>query len=98
LEKPKDEEGAGIILEKRDRVREFCLNAELHVTFRNILHTVKLRHGTDGFTTPPKEGGFFSPKNSETSSAGFEPANLGTKGQHATYRPPKPLTKSILYD
>ena len=26
-----------------------------------------------------------------TASAGFEPANLGTKGQHATSRPPKPL-------
>ena len=25
-------------------------------------------------------------------SAGFEPANLGTKGQHATSRPPKPLS------
>ena len=26
-----------------------------------------------------------------TASAGFEPANLDTKGQHATSRPPKPL-------
>ena len=26
-----------------------------------------------------------------TASAGFEPANLGTKGQHATSRPAKPL-------
>ena len=26
-----------------------------------------------------------------TASAGFEPANLGTKGQHATSRPPKTL-------
>ena len=26
-----------------------------------------------------------------TASARFEPANLGTKGQHATSRPPKPL-------
>ena len=26
-----------------------------------------------------------------TVSAGFEPANLDTKGQHATPRPPKPL-------
>ena len=26
-------------------------------------------------------------------SAGFEPANLDTKGQHATPRPPKPLIK-----
>jgi hypothetical protein len=27
-------------------------------------------------------------------SAGFEPANLGTKGQHATSRPLKPLTNN----
>ena len=33
---------------------------------------------------------FFTLKN-PTTSAGFEPANLGTKGQHATSRPPKPL-------
>ena len=33
---------------------------------------------------------FFALKN-PTASAGFEPANLGTKGQHATSRPLKPL-------
>ena len=33
---------------------------------------------------------FFALKN-PTASAGFEPAKLGTKGQHATSRPPKPL-------
>jgi len=33
--------------------------------------------------------GFFHPKNS-MALAGFEPANLGIKGQHATARPPKP--------
>jgi len=33
---------------------------------------------------------FFRPKN-QTASAGFQPANLGTKGQHATPRPPKPV-------
>jgi hypothetical protein len=27
--------------------------------------------------------------------AGFEPANLGTRGQHATPRPPKPLLSSV---
>jgi hypothetical protein len=37
---------------------------------------------------PPRRG-FFRPKN-PTASAGCEPANLGTKGQHATSRPPKP--------
>jgi len=33
-------------------VRKFCLNAEFHLTFRDLLHAVKLRHGTDGFTSP----------------------------------------------
>jgi hypothetical protein len=37
-------------------VREFCLNCDFHVTFRDLLHAVKLRHGSDGFTSPPKEG------------------------------------------
>jgi len=35
---------------------KFCLNADLHVTFGDLLHAVKLRHGTDGFNSPPKEG------------------------------------------
>ena len=59
--------------------------------FRDLLHAANLRHGTDGFTSPPKEGVlriFFRPKN-PTASVGFEPANLGTNGQHATPRPPK---------
>jgi hypothetical protein len=45
----------------------------------DLLHAAKLRHGTDGFTSPPKEGmlRIFSP--------GFEPANLGTRGQHANH-------------
>jgi len=36
-------------------VWEFCLNADFHVTFKDLLHAVKLRHGTDGFTSPLKE-------------------------------------------
>jgi len=40
----------------REMSGKFCLNADLHVTFRNLLHAVKLRHETDGFTSPPKEG------------------------------------------
>ena len=43
----------------------------------------------------PSEGrraeDFFVLKN-PTASAGFEPANSGTKGQYATSRPPKPLS------
>jgi hypothetical protein len=42
----------------------------------------------------PSEGrraeGFFAVKNPKA-SVGFEPANLGINGQHATSRPPKPL-------
>jgi hypothetical protein len=63
----------------------------------DLLHAVKLRHGTDGFTSPPKEGvlRIFRPKN-PTASAGCEPANLGTKDQHATSRPSKPLVYKIV--
>ena len=55
---------------------------DFHVAFRYLLHVVNLRHGTDGFTSPPKEGvlRIFCPEKSD----GF--------GQHATSRPPKPLT------
>jgi hypothetical protein len=41
---------------RREMSGKFCLNAEFYVTFRDLLHAVKLRHGTDGFTSPPKEG------------------------------------------
>ena len=46
----------------------------------------------------PSEGrraeDFFAVKN-PTASAGFEHANLGTKGQHATSRPLKPLKYEV---
>jgi hypothetical protein len=55
-----------------------------------------LRHGTGRPLTSPSEGrrveDFFALKNPKA-SAEFEPANLGTKGQHATSRPPKPLCR-----
>jgi hypothetical protein len=67
-------------------VRKFCLNANLHVTFKDVLHAVKLRHGTDGFTSPPKEGvlRIFCPKN-PTASARYEPASLDTKGHRSRW-------------
>ena len=45
------------------------------------------------FTSLPKEGvlRIFSPWKNPPASVGFEPANLGTKGQRATSRQPKPL-------
>ena len=71
-----------------------CLKMpDFHVTLRDLLHAVNLRHGTDGFTSPSegrRAGDFFALKN-PTASVGFETANLGTKGQHSTSRPPKSL-------
>ena len=29
---------------------------DFHGTFRDLSHAANLRHGTDGFTSPPKEG------------------------------------------
>jgi hypothetical protein len=81
----------------REMSGKFCLNADFHVTFRDLLHAVKLRHGADGFTPPfpaPRRKacwGFFCPKN-PTASAGCEPTNVGTK----ISRPPKPLTFLIV--
>src|SRR5215469_4783710 len=40
---------------------------DFHATFRVLLHAIKLRHGTDGFTSSPKEGvlRIFSPEKSD---------------------------------
>ena len=65
---------------------------------RVLLHATNLRHGTDNFTSLPKEGvprNFLSPFKNPTASAGFEPSNLGTIGQHATSAPPKPPTEGV---
>ena len=36
---------------------EFCPKMpDFHVTFRDLLHAVNLRHGTNGFISLPKEG------------------------------------------
>jgi hypothetical protein len=57
--------------------------SDFHVNRRVLLHVANLRHGTDGFTSPPKEGmlRIFSPEKSD----GFKPVILGTRGQHANH-------------
>ena len=47
--------------------REFCRKGRLLRHFWVLLHAVNLRHGTDGFTSPPKEGALriFSPEKSD---------------------------------
>jgi hypothetical protein len=70
---------------------------DFHVAFTDLLHAVNLRNASHSFTFLPKEGVmriFLALKN-PTTSAGFEPANLGFKGQHTTSRPPKTLTLTV---
>ena len=44
-------------LHGREMADEFCLKmCDFHVTFRDLSHAVNLLYGTDGFTSPPKEG------------------------------------------
>jgi hypothetical protein len=65
----------------------FVDNGHFHVIV-GIFYVLQIsRHRTDGFTSLPKEGMLKNP----TASAGFETANLGTRGQHDTPRPSKPL-------
>jgi hypothetical protein len=47
---------------------------------------------------PPlqRRAGDFSALKNPTASAGFEPVKLGTRGQHASSRPPKPLRLSVI--
>ena len=47
--------------------REFCRKWRLPRHFWVLLHAVNLRHGTDGFTSPPNEGvlRIFSPEKSD---------------------------------
>ena len=67
---------------------EFCLKIpDFHVTFRDLLHAVNLPHGRCAED-------FFALKY-PMASAVFGPVNLGTKGQHATSRLPKPLIHQI---
>jgi hypothetical protein len=77
----------GIIGEKWPNKFSLTITTSTEIVRDFFLHAEKLRHGADGFTSPPKEGMlriFFRPEN-PTASAGFKPANLGTRGQHANH-------------
>jgi hypothetical protein len=73
--------------------RNFAESGDFHVTFG--LFYMPLSTTWDRRLYFPSEGrraeDFFRPKN-PTASAGFEPANSGTKGQHTPSRPPQPLS------
>jgi hypothetical protein len=65
-------------------VREFCLSVSLSYLKGSLTCYKILRHGTDSFTSSPKEVVlwiFIALKN-PSFSAGFEPANPGFNNNH----------------
>ena len=65
------------------------------IHFGVLLHAANMRHGTNGFTSLPKEGvlRIFSPRKIQRLRPGL---NLGTKGQHATSRPRSRLSSIVV--
>ena len=58
----------------------------------DLLHAANLRHGTDGFTSPPKEGvlRILSPLKIRRLRPGLNPRTWVLKANTLTSRPPKP--------
>jgi hypothetical protein len=70
-----------------EKWRQFGLRNIFIYARKVLLHAVNLRHGTDGFTSPPKEVVpriFITLKNPST-LVGIEPANLGSSVEHANH-------------
>jgi hypothetical protein len=58
-------------------------DSDFHVNRWVFLHATNLRHWTDSFTSPPKEGmlWIFSPEKSD----GFDRVRTRSRGQHANH-------------
>jgi hypothetical protein len=78
----------------RRRTGKFCLNADFHGTFRDLLHAANLRHRTHGFTSLPKEGFLrnFPPLKIRALRPSFNPRTWVPEASPLTPRPPKPLS------
>jgi hypothetical protein len=79
------------LVAKQEELMMEMMNFALRSIFRTsngslTCHKI-LRHGANGFTSPPKEGMlwiFIALKN-PSPSAGFEPVNHGSNGKHASH-------------
>ena len=81
--------------QQRTTVGRTPLN-EWSVRRRDLYLTTHTTITTDKHPCPPTCWGFLFTLKNPTASAGLEPANFGTKGQHGTSKPPKPL-EHLLY-
>jgi hypothetical protein len=82
----------------RGRTGKFCLNADFHGTFRDLLHAANLRHGIHGFTSLPKEGvlRIFPPLKIGGLRPGLNPRTWVPEASTLTPRQPKPLLYFVL--
>jgi hypothetical protein len=74
-------------------------DSDSHVNHRGLLHATNLRHGTNGFTSPPKEGMrriFFTRKIRQL-RPGSNTRSWVPEASMITTRPSKPLTQNITY-
>jgi len=74
-ERPLAAEGG--TLREREMFRQISPRIRLPRNSRDLLHVANLRHGTDGFTSPPKEGvlKIFSPLKIRQLRPGLNPRN-----------------------
>jgi hypothetical protein len=63
----------------------FACDSDFHINHRVLLHAAYLRPGTDGFTSPPKEGMLWILR------PGSNPRSRVPEASTLTTRPPKPL-------
>ena len=77
---------------------------DFHGTFRDLLHAANLRHGTDGFTSPPKEGvlSIFSPLKIRRLRPGLNPRTWVLKAStlpldHRSRQPINTMKLTTLY-
>jgi hypothetical protein len=78
------------------RTGKFCLNADFHGTFRDLLRAANLQHGTHGFTSLLKEGALriFPPLKIRRLRPGLNPRTWVPEASTLNPRPPKLLADS----
>ena len=85
------------VRKKERNCREFCRKWRLPRHFWVLLHAVNLRHCTDGFTSPPKEGAprIFCARKIRQLRPGLNPQTWVLKDSTLPIRPPKHILIQI---
>jgi hypothetical protein len=75
-------------------------NCKFHGNCRVLIQAAKLLHGTDGFTSPPKEGmlRIFLPRKIRQLRSGLNQRTWVPEARMLTTTPPKPLIGGWLHD